>query len=180
MYTQSTSQLLCFFAFPASLLPCLLPGVLWSSPGWRQLQQQTVELWAPTEGGREGNGGGMMMMMGERVDAKMKRQSYIVRLEGGLLFLLTRFWSLPRQKQRRRACGVEDRLFSIPRARISSVLMLRRPAAMQLKLLYLCPWRWGQYRGGGVVSKQPGSSSMQEDEWVEDGVKVLCELGESE
>ena len=28
MYTQSTSQLLCFFAFPASLLPCLLPGVL--------------------------------------------------------------------------------------------------------------------------------------------------------
>ena len=30
------------------------------------------------------------------------------------------------------------------------------------------------------MSKQPGSSSMQEDEWVEDGVKVLCELGESE
>ena len=29
-----------------------------------------------------------MMMMGERVDAKMKRQSYIVRLEGGVTFFV--------------------------------------------------------------------------------------------
>ena len=63
---------------------------------------------------------------------------------GGNFFLLARFWSLPKQKQRRRACGAGGRggwLLSIPRARISSVLMHRRLAATSVKLLYSSPWQ---------------------------------------
>lgn len=65
IHTIYLSVTLVFFFFTPStlvlssvfLLPFLLPGVLWSQPGWRQLQQQTVGQWALAAGGRDGKRG---------------------------------------------------------------------------------------------------------------------------
>lgn len=99
-----------------------------------------------SSGHRQGEGGKEGMQ-------RWRDSHKAVGLEGVVTFLLERFWSFPKQKQRRRrqACGAVGWLLSIPRARISSVLMHCGLAATSVKLLYLSPWHAAGTRTEVVV-----------------------------